>query len=238
MVLHDAFNFAGINSLDYGVYALYGTVNNVVEKEFENVEIPGRSGDLHIFMKRYKNITITYSCAIIDNADSAFDRFMTALLLADGNQKLFDTIHPTYYRRATFKGLVEPRISRDRNLAVFKLEFDCAPQKWIVEGDTPISISGATTLYNGTACVAKPLIEVVGNGTLSMSSEILTISGNTGTMVIDCEEEDAYDKSTLANLNSKITLSSGEFPVLNPGENGVSKSGLTSVTVYPRWWML
>lgn len=230
--------YGGINSSDYGVYILDAKVNNSPKREYESIQIEGRSGDLHIDKKRFTNITVPYSCAIVENADFGFDHFIAALLAEGANKELSDTLHPVYFRRGTFSGEIEPRMDRRRSLAVFDLIFDCAPQKWLRIGQDPVTVSNSGTLINPTYYAAKPLIKVNGTGTISIGGETLTITSNTGNkMVIDCETEDVYNSDTLASMNDNITFSSGDFPALSPGNNGVTVSGVT-VEITPRWWTI
>lgn len=233
----DSFVYGNVVSNDYDVYVLNAKLNDSTKREYESIAIAGRSGNLHIDKKRFSNMTIPYSCAIINGADNHLNDLVAALIAEGSDVKLSDTIHPEYYRKATFTGNVKPRISRNRELAVFDLEFDCAPQKWLVSGETEISVSSAQTIHNPTLYASKPLIKVTGTGTLGIGGETITIASNAGYMIIDCELEDAYDSRTHSSLNSDITLSSGEFPVLHAGENGVTVSGV-SVVITPRWWTI
>ena len=54
---------------------------------------------------------------------------------------------------------------------------------------------------------------------------------------IDCELEDAYKDSV--NKNGCLILSGGEFPVLQPGTNGIIfGAGISRIELIPRWWCL
>ena len=236
MVLRDIFTYGSVNSADYDVYVLDAKVNNSTKREYESVSVLGRNGNLHIDKKRFSNLTVPYSCGIIADADHQIDALIAALFAEGSDVRLADTIHPEYFRKATFVGNVKPRISRNREMSVFDLQFDCAPQKWLVSGETPIAVSsGSLILVNPTRFAAKPLIKVTGTGTLGVGNQTLTINTNAGYMVIDCELEDIYDSRNLSNLNGDVTLSSGEFPTLGVGSTGVTVSGV-SVQIIPRWW--
>ena len=91
-------------------------------------------------------------------------------------------------------------------------------------------------IENPTQFPSKPVIEVVGNGTLYIGNVAITIGGTSHT-VIDCETMEAYDGYT--SKNSDISISSIDFPVLDAGKTGlVLGDGITSVTVTPRWWKI
>jgi phage-related protein len=63
------------------------------------------------------------------------------------------------------------------------------------------------------------------------------VANNQTYIDIDCETMEAYCGST--NMNANITLTSGKFPELASGSNAVAiGSGITQVTITPRWWIL
>lgn len=240
MEWRNSFIYGSVVSSDYDVWLLNAKLDSGTKREYEKVSIAGRSGDLHIDKKKYSNVTLIYQCAIIAKGADRLSRFQAALLAEGGNMRISDTIHPEYFRKGTFKGEIQPRISRNRELAVFDLEFDCAPQRWLVSGEESFTIASGQeiTLYNPTLYVAKPLIKIIGTGTLYVGSETLAITTHTGDMMIDCESEDAYEPSSFANLNRNVILQSGDFPVLGIGETGVRAGTVTSIEITPRWWTI
>lgn len=60
---HDVY-FNGKSLADFGVHVNGTDVFNGPEKDVENVEVPGRNGDLHIFNGRYKNVELKYHAFI------------------------------------------------------------------------------------------------------------------------------------------------------------------------------
>lgn len=236
--MRDTFTFNSITSSSFGVYVLDAKVNNAPEKIYDTISIDGRNGDLHIDRHRYANIEVPYTCAITEDGDENIDALIAALMAAGADSRLSDTIHPEYFRKATFRGKVEPVMDRRRSLAVFTLTFDCAPQKWLTSGETAVSVTGTKTINNPTLYASKPRIGVTGTGSFGMGSQTVTITSNPNNrMIIDCETQDVYDSSTYANMNAYVTLSSGEFPTLPAGNSTVTVSGV-SLSVVPRWWTI
>lgn len=236
--MRNTFTFNNINSATYGAYILDAKVNGVPEKVYDTIQIDGRNGALHIDRHRYSNIEVSYICAITEDGDGDFDGLMAALMTAGADSRMSDTIHTDYYRKATFTGKTEPTMNRRRDIAVFTVKFDCAPQKWLTSGETAFSVSGTKSATNPTLYASKPLIAVSGTGSFGMGSQTVTITSNPNNrMVIDCESQDVYDSSTYANLNGNITLSSGEFPTLPAGTSSITVSGV-SLSVTPRWWSI
>jgi len=227
--------FDDINSADYDIYVLDAKINNGVERDVESISVPGRNGDIHIDNGRYLNLTVPYTCAIVDRADDTLQAFFARLASKIGYKRLEDSFHPEYFRQARFLGAIEPRMFAQRNKGVFDLTFDCKPQKFLKEGEKETAISGTTTFYNPTLFPAKPLIKITGTGTIAVGASIITVSQNPGNMVIDCDIEDAYNSQTKQNYNSYISVTDGKFPELPSGNTNVIATGLTA-SVIPRWW--
>ena len=82
------FTYGSVLSSDYDVYVLDAKLNNSTKREYDTVSIAGRNGDLHIDKKRYSNMSVQYSCAVVSSAGSRINEFMAALLAEDLNSKL------------------------------------------------------------------------------------------------------------------------------------------------------
>ena len=118
--------------------------------------------------------------------------------------------------------------------AEFTVSFNCMPQRWLVSGSYPMTLTAPYSLTN-QYCPALPLITVYGNGAgaLTIGGNIIQISEIDEYVTLDSDTQNAY-KGT-ANKNSTISLAS--FPVLQPGKTGISWSGgITKVEITPRWW--
>ena len=112
---------------------------------------------------------------------------------------------------------------------------------WANSGDVTIEY-GTSPLYNPTEFDAKPLIKVVGTGTLRVGDTTVTITGTAGqTIYIDCETMEIYKlvDGTPQSAASLVSFSGNDFPVLEAGSNTVGLgTGITSVTIIPRWWII
>ena len=98
-----------------------------------------------------------------------------------------------------------------------------------------MQITSGQVLYNSWR-TAKPLLQVTGNGSLSIGGQTITISDTTGEITIDCDVQDAWQG--LNNLNDNIEVENHQWPTLPPGETEITYTGLTSVKITPRWWRL
>lgn len=230
--------FGDINSADYGIFMAGGGSFNTPERAYQEITVPGRNGNLAIDDGRFENVTVTYHAIIMRSFPSDYEGFRNAFLSLRGYQRLEDTIHPDEYRMALYKGGIEPEIKGlQYEDGKFDIVFSCKPQRYLKSGEEPVEFNSSGMIYNETLFETRPLIRVYGNGVLGVGGETLTIAGVSGYVDIDCEIEDAYQGT--ANLNNNITLSSGEFPRLKNGENGISVgAGITRVVITPRWWII
>lgn len=243
---------AGTDLATYGVYISGDGTFSAPEREFTTYTVPNRNGALLGASTRLENISVTYKCFIYTNLDTNIKSLRAFLLSHDGYVKISDTYHPNEYRMGLYAGPFEPTIRKTLDAGSFDLTFFCMPQRWLTSGDTVITktASGVTTLANPTLFIAKPLVRAYGAGSFSIYHSIngsqvgvtVTIASHIYSYCdIDCESMNCYydDK----NLNSYVSFA--EFnttnygvdaPVIYPGNNGLTMTGLTKVELTPRWW--
>lgn len=117
----------------------------------------------------------------------------------------------------------------------------CQPFKYPLT-NTPVNLStGDSTVKNLGNVYSKPLLTLVGSGTITISLEdnqILSIDmTDVGTMVIDTVLLEAYNPNTGVLLNRKVTGDYSKFK-LQPGDNKITIGGtITSATIenITRW---
>ena len=132
---------------------------------------------------------------------------------------------------------IEPSMT-PRNLAgEFEVKFNCKPQIYLTTGELVTAFTASGSVFNPTRFEACPLIRVYGNGTLTINSNAIVFTDNSSSYTdLDCDLEDAFCGAE--NRNSKVTMSTGEFPRLQPGVNSIQLTSLSRVEVTPRWWRL
>ena len=112
---------------------------------------------------------------------------------------------------------------------------------WADSGDITVQY-GNSPVYNPTEFDAKPLIKVVGIGTAVVGDTAITITGTAGqTIYIDCDSMEIYklNGGTPQSAASLVSFSGNDFPKLKAGSNTVALgTGITSVTITPRWWII
>lgn len=226
------FVFNGRDSRDFNTYLAASNMFDAPARDIESMSIPGRNGNIIFDNGRFSNFAGSLSAYIPKGMQSMTGQLRAALMSVTSYARYEDTMHPGEYRLARYGGAFEIEDS-DRVGAAFTLSFDCKPQRFLVSGERPISVSNGSVLYNPTSFDALPLIVCTGNGTITFGGKTLTVSGNAGQIYIDCEGQNAFLGST--NKNSFVTPT---FPALNPGANTISISGLSNVSIIPRWWTI
>lgn len=228
-------SFAGKDLNEFGVFCDGSLMFVKPQKNVEHFSIVGRNGDLTISNERFENVNITIPCFIRKGFRPAFTALIDFLSSTEGYQRLETYEQPNAYRMAEFVEAVNPNTGAWMHYGSFELVFNCKPQIWLFEGENEITITNGDILRNPTQKPSKPLIKVVGTGSITIGDKILTLNANTGTTFIDCDIQDAYQGTINRNGNLIIETS---FPVLDIGDTKINYSGFNNVVIVPRWWHL
>ena len=229
---YEYLTFNGKSSRDFEVWISGTGTFDAPQRDVESVSVPGRNGNLHIDNERFENIQITYPAFIVGDFRRKFDAFKAYLLSQRGYGRLMDSYHPEIYRRAAYMGAIQPEMSALNRAGSFEVTFDCDPRRFLVKGEK-LKLHTASTIKNPTKFPALPLIRAYGTGTLTVGSISVVINTADSYTDINSEIQEAYKGST--NCNNKITLTDGEFPVLEPGENNISFTG-GQLYIAPNFW--
>lgn len=230
------FTFANKASTDFGVFIGGESTYNTPKRDIEIITVAGRDGTLSFDNGRFENIDIKYSAYIVDNFDVNFGALKAYLFSKKGYQKLQDTYHPEYFRKARYNSAIQPEMTQLNRHGKFDIIFDCDPRRFLVTGEDPIEFTDDGTVMNFTLYDAKPLLRVYGTGTFGIGDTTITITDADEYTDIDCDLMDAYKGAV--NCNANIVLNSGSFPVLPNGESGVTLDGVSSIIVYPRFYTI
>ena len=149
-----SFTFGGESSADYGVQILGEGVFNAPERAVELVSVPGRNGSIAIDQGYWENIEVTYPAVLIarnpEEFATAMANFRNMLCSKRGYCRLSDDYHPGEYRMAMFNNDIEvdEKVLRGGE---FDITFNCKPQRWLTEGEEPVTIGewGATKTASG-----------------------------------------------------------------------------------------
>lgn len=227
-------------STNFGIIMREAPPYVVAERDLEQKSVPGRSGDVLIDNARYKNVAISYKCAVLPENGvefrTAVERVAEFLQPVAAYKQLINTYDPEYFREARVTGGISVESIMEQ-AGTFEIAFDCKPQRWLLAGRNKIKLNRPETLLNPTRYVARPIITVYGNkpGVLTIGGVQCHILALTDYITLDCENETA--RRDLENKNDCVSID--DFPKLCVGKTGIAwDGGITGVAIEARWWKL
>lgn len=246
--LFKTLTFDGENSGDFGVYITGEAVYNAPERAVEMISVPGRNGSIALDQGRFENIEVSYPAGVFAETQAEFAQavreFRNALCSKIGYFRLADEYHPDEYRMAIYKNGLEVGPENIGRAGMFNVVFDCKPQRFLLDGEETRTVEygqNPNSIYNPTRFPSKPLIEVVGYGTLTMGDYSIVVTGTGAQDVfIDCETLEAYSMSggIPTPKNDKVSFGN-QTPVLAPGNNVIGvDANMSTVKIQPRWFVL
>lgn len=245
------FEFGGKNLLNFCGRIAQAPSHTVAERNFELAELPGRSGNVYIDNKSYKNVDFDLKiCFMPFLADLTARQLAYAVIdwLAplNGYQIYKDTYNPGYYTKAVLKNIGE--IKRELpTLLTATLSFSRLPYWYSLAGQKEIILpndNSEITLNNPEPFDAPPIF-IYRNQNASNASITLYIN-NVKTIL---HPNRNYTEQRLDGLNlqykgvkadgTEIFLGPDLPPNLNPGENTVSVATISGSTeifkIIPNW---
>lgn len=236
--MRNFFVFDGENTLNYGVYCNGHNTYGGAYRDVESIAVPGRNGDILLDNGRYNNLALSYECFVVEDMKRNVALFRNMLTSrSDTYYRLEDSYHPDEFRLAQYVGGFESEISMMHRTATFNVEFNCKPQRFLKSGEN--WIDNPSTIRNDWQ-ESKPVIRCTGaQGTFMLNGNTVTILNHNTTTYpyidIDCEAMECHYNGT--NAGQYVTIMQNKFPTLVPGNNTLTRSGL-SVQIQPRWWRL
>ena len=168
--MRNYFTFGNFDSRDFGVYISGEGAYNAPARVYNAISVPGRNGDLLIDEHKYENISVTYPAFIAGkNYRTNMAAFRSAMLSVSGYARLADTYHLDEYRLAYFSEAITVKAASQNNAGKFDIVFNCKPQRFLLSGETSVTLTGNGSVENPTLFESKPLIRV----NFSESSELI-----------------------------------------------------------------
>lgn len=226
--------YNGIRSKDYGVYIDGAGAFSAPSRDTEHITIPGKNGDVIIDNGRYSNRSLPYKAFIFRDAIRNIEAFRTAMLSVNQYARLEDTYHPDEYVIAQMEGGIDVEPSDSKEVMRFDINFSCYPQRWVKEGERPITLTQSGSIFSQYLTESKPLIRAYGVGNFSINGVTAAVTACAKYVDFDSELQDAYEGG--ASRNSDVII--GDFPVLSPGTNSIVLNGISKLVITPRWWKL
>ena len=215
---------------DIGVSIVRRSPAILANKNINVINRVGADGDLYEDLGGRKDIIIPVECNFVaDNPKTIFRRVKHWLNNIEDNKLIFTDDPGWFYKVVNVEiGQMEVKFKRKGE---FTINFTCRGWQYSLDGDEFLEIENNTMLYNEYD-LAKPLIYLEGNGEIAVN-----INGNVFTVMIkdylyiDSELEIAYREKT-----DCLNIETGDYPVLEYGENKISFSGnLSKLEIKPRW---
>lgn len=181
---------------------------------------------------------------------------------------LLDEYNLDEFRMAMFISGLEAEPVANGRAAEFEIIFNCKPQRFLISGNVPydfiteyqgltdensvqlqnengLDIEGGITIgnqiVNPSPFDARPLIKTKGNGTVTIGSQIITISGvlPVTEVYIDCETMEIYTMTggIKSGASSHVSFNRADFPVVPSGTSGWSYTTETA-EITPRFWRI
>ena len=271
MGLLNYLTYDGVDSRDFGVFLSGEGAFDAPARRGEMISIPGRNGSLFMDEGVFENIPVEYPAFIGTGYEALFREKLGDLrsaLTSRGNYKrLEDTYHPDEFRLGVYRSGLEVDPSVITRAGSFTMKFDCKPQRYLKIGEDPIFLTSGALITNPTLFYAKPLLKVIGNGTVKIEPYEFIVSGNDGEIWIDSEIMESYKlvhtlydltdeeldviqdengvdievskEATPANMEAYIEFINYVYPQIKPGDVPVwISSGIEELTIIPRWWRL
>jgi phage-related protein len=199
-------------------------------RRVRTVEVPGRSGVLHIDDGSYAPVTKTVGLGLV-----TLEHLEDIHKWLSGSGTLVCSTEP---ERAYLVHQVEEvswnRIGRRLYQAVVR--FECEPFRYLEPAAADIELTEPDTVTNPGTAWSEPLLVIEGSGDISLTvgNQVISLTGITDEISLDCAAQIAFKDDTA--MDSHI---SGSFPRLLPGENEISWTGtIAKLTITPRWRFL
>ncbi len=234
-MLDETFIFRAIRAKSHGIELRAPIAVSPAVKNVTPIVIPGRNGVLYQSDGSYQNRTIVASCYLLSyTLQKDIDAVNSWLVGKDGYFRFEDTADTHHFMLArTTRGI--ERQTRAGILNPFVLEFDAKPQRFLKIGEKKIDVTNTKKITNPTNFPARPLIEVSGNGdiTIKIFGETLNIYGLDGMITYDAETDTAF--KDVQNLNSIVNTS--DIITIPKGSHDIEVSGsIEYIKITPRWW--
>lgn len=228
--------YNGTDLTEYGLYVSGDKTFDAPQKNYTQVTIPGRSGDLYVFDGTYMNVELQYKSIIIEDFSNNMAEIRNILLSPTDYVTIEDDYHPDEFRLGVYLGpltITPLRLSAGSTI----LTFNCRPERWLKSGAYYRDFDSFDfTISNPTPNISKPLFKILPkdsdvrfdiNNSLYQRSITILIAPRDYTVYLDCEFMDLYSitpgRQPIPDPNSQIEASSLDDE---------SPSGNTDPTIY------
>lgn len=221
MAVANTFTFGGVSTSAYGLVVEGPGDYSAPKRAVDTIEIPGRNGAFQLDKGYYENIELEYKVVVKEATQDDFldsiDAFRNAIVSQIGYQRLEDTYHPGEYRMAMYSGGLDEDPQFHGNGAVFKVNFDCKPQRFLTSGTTSVTVHSGDTLTNPTLFEASPMLAVKGYGNIGFNGYNVEIY-NSIIGPVEVSQAIEETKKGYDDINRTVTILLKNTDLLNTGD--------------------
>lgn len=230
----DWFEWNGRKCTELGIHVSEQPPITLPAERATFTNVPGRSGSLTTLEGDavYDDMVLSATCFISDPTRIAE---IAGWLRSSGTVTFANRQGGFYYARIVNQIPFE-RILRGNPHRSFVVNFRCKPFFYLSKNDTITLTTSGTFVNNPYSIAAEPIMKVYGSGdlTLMVGMTIIQLESVDGSITIDTPLMETYNGQISANIQM-----TGDFPLLQPGNNAVSWSGaVTKVEIVPNWRQL
>ena len=225
-----SFTWNGVNCRNKGIRLQSMPPIIRAEERVDHVTIPGRSGEMTL--TEGDDIYNSYIQTIPLIVDNAADVKAAEKWLRGDGWVTFSCEAERKQKARVINAVTFEKHSRNSSWWEAEVQFYCDPIKYAVSEDAiEVTTSGAS-VNNPGDMKGYPKIAITGSGAVTIASggATLTIPECVNGWVVDCENE-----WILAGNIPQVNACSGSFPIFNPGNNAVTFTGATKLTITPQW---
>lgn len=234
------FIYGDIDTRNYeGIVVSEDEVDSAPERAYEEITIAGRNGTLLLDGNRFENVIHSYDIVVYDDYVDNLIQLRNDILSKIGYQSLRDSFNPDEKYLARVYTQVTPKQKRQRDAGSMHIEFSRKPQRFLTSGEATQTITSGSNITNPTLFASRPLIIANGSGNVSIGSQIITISGITGDIYIDCDSMEIYTVAggIISGASSHVSFNSNDFPTIPSGTTRITFT-TNSLRIVPRWWRI
>lgn len=253
----EAFFYNERSSLDLGLKIEGKSILNGPEPDLKEYEIPGRDGKVYLSNRRRRSVEVSYDTFLKVPRPEDKQGYVTAIkgwLLGNPGEylRLEDTYDLEHFRRATYTAGLD-FIDEWDLFTKQTITFSCLPYRYLKTGEQSIPAeSGTVSAYNPTAFEAFPKLGFALGFQFSggaITFQVYSSAGEyTGTLrgipakyaglqvVVDSNSKTVG--VLMPDFTVIPTAQLESFPVFRPGENQVSVTGGSGVSLayaVPMW---
>jgi len=225
-----SFTWNGVNCRNKGIRLQSMPQIIRPEERVDHVTIPGRSGEMTL--TEGEDIYNSYIQTIPLIVDNAADVKAAEKWLRGDGYVTFSCEPERKQRARVINAVTFAKHSKNSAWWEAEVQFYCDPIKHAVSEDAIEVTTSGTAVNNPGDMRGYPKIAITGSGavTVAAGGATLTIPNCVSGWVIDCENE-----WILAGNIPQVNACSGNFPIFNPGNNAVTFTGATKLTITPNW---